>query len=1411
MTNTEIIEKFGKFSELPHAEQTMLQVVAAYGHGGSPSSCGKIFQTLALVPESKKPFKASEVLQYLKRLRDEGWLEHDAKRNLLFCPLPWRELIMRALAAEPQRLLQFSALIYPALEQTARSSILIVGPQHYITVEQCLNQARLSFHLKDYATMSKILNGGRAYYGNRIPAFDDFLLGLTTVPIDIEWLMQEHPGIADRCLGLMAQHALTYLYAPTALWSAWQRCQDTEPGTHVLFRRSMLEILWLRGEWDRVRVCAATQEEPEIMALLAAQKFFEGDTQGAIDQYESAWSALRKLTGKRNVYFQSVAGLIWPLVLLKSPLPEHRTKLTTYLNCTQKQPNVWQVIYDYLGKFARFLQGEIDLRQSLKRIEIYPPMWQPFDAFGQPRTLTCFPLLASFFLFLIRHWIDAEHLDELSPVGRKLYRHLHEQGYRWLAAELAQIFQHDREIAAQAKNDAAEGAPPSRLAGLFASRPDWELALDALLNLQQPKPRLLEPGTTKTSRLVWWINQTGQAFTLEAREQRLQAKGGWSRGRVVALKRLRDDSDAFDYLTEHDLRICRHIETSYEGWYSTPYYLFKESVWPELIGHPLVFWADNPDVRVEIVKGEVVLHVDRQEMRNMLRIVLEPAPREHETMRIIKETPTRLRVTEFLPEHQKIQQLLGKNGLEAPESAKERVLQAIAHISNLLTIHSDISGEQHTDSVPADATPHLHLLPYGEGLKVALLVKPFAAGGAYYRPGVGSAVLVTEIDGKPLQTQRNLAEERARAESILQAFPILSAYEPDSSGEWLLDNPEDCLELLLQLQHLDTEQLHVEWPEGVRFRMLGQVHSGQLSLRVARDRDWFGLDGEVKIDENTVLEIRQLLHLLDQPRGRFVPLQDGQFIALTEEFRKRLEELRAYADWQGKRVRINPLAALSLEEWEQEIGDFVSDQHWQQHLARLQAARDHQPKLPSTFQAELRDYQFEGYAWLSRLAHWGVGACLADDMGLGKTIQALALLVERAPQGPALVIAPTSVCANWEQETNRFAPTLRPRFLGLNDRQALLESLAPYDLLICSYGLLQQEQVGELLGQTRFHTIVLDEAQAIKNTATRRSQAAMALQGDFKLIMTGTPMENHLGELWNLFRFINPGLLGSWEHFSRHFAGPVERDQDLTARQRLKKLIQPFILRRTKAQVLQELPPRTEIPIYVELSAEEMAFYEAVRRDALTSLADTPLAPGQRHLQILAAITKLRRGCCNTRLVNDAVALPSSKLTAFGEIVEELLESKHKALVFSQFVDHLTLIREYIEQQGIRYQYLDGATPAKERQQRVDAFQRGEGDVFLISLKAGGVGLNITAADYVIHMDPWWNPAVEDQASDRAHRMGQQRPVTIYRLIAKHTIEEKIVDLHRHKRDLADSLLEGADVSGKMSADDLLDLMRAED
>ena len=404
------------------------------------------------------------------------------------------------------------------------------------------------------------------------------------------------------------------------------------------------------------------------------------------------------------------------------------------------------------------------------------------------------------------------------------------------------------------------------------------------------------------------------------------------------------------------------------------------------------------------------------------------------------------------------------------------------------------------------------------------------------------------------------------------------------------------------------------------------------------------------------------------------------------------------------------------------------------------------------------------------------------------------------------------MCPNWAAEIARFAPTLTSHCLAAaSDRAGLVVGLGRRDVLVCSYGLLHQ--AADLLAGRAWQMVVLDEAQAIKNADTKRAQASLQLQAGFRLALTGTPVENYLDELWSLFNFVNPGLLGSRQGFQKRFSGPIERDRDSHARQALRALIRPFLLRRTKAAVLSELPPRTEQTVIVEMNEAERAFYEALRQRALESIAGLDAsgdaAGGKRKIHILAEITRLRRACCNPALIDAAAGVPSGKLEAFLDLVEDLVRNRHKALVFSQFVGHLGLVRQALDARGIRYEYLDGSTPSAERERRVAAFQAGGAELFLISLRAGGTGLNLTAADYVVHLDPWWSPAVEDQASDRAHRIGQERPVTIYRLIMQDSIEERILRLHSDKRDLASELLEGGEASARLSEEALLDLIRA--
>ncbi|MCQ8102892.1 DEAD/DEAH box helicase [Methylomonas sp. SURF-2] len=1392
------------YRNLPADLKTLVNLLAVYYGYCSLTNIAKCLAGLG-IKEGSRVLKSETVKARLRPLIAEGLLEENARPGGTRCARGLAESITRQLVAANE--FEKYALEVFALNPPSR------GYYRYNSAEDCIREARIHFHRGDYQQMQGCLQIGRRYPGN-LPSDIDLYLSWFLNPLDVAWFQQHHSPVLPEMAEYACLHQLIYLYRYPSLEAFFQQqLVDMGGKNQPVFLRMYLELKLLRGEWEEVAELTKGTDEPEVRAIAAMLAFLRGDYADAAALYEKALSSSRKLSGQRNDYFYGLAGLFYPLAILKGNDGKLRAKLPTLLNQAAKAGGYWSGLYGYLSMFLQFQQGDLRVRDQLLHMVLSYRVNCGFRESGNPETVSHAPLLQPVMLLLIKFWLKADFVSRIDAVDQQLYGHLAANGFRWLAAELAKVFSHIEPAKSSQWDQNFFNQGRSALADLFVSRADWEVALDALLNLPVggKKPET-SAQAEKPTRLAWLLTyvERDHRVDIEPREQKQQAKGGWSKGRAVALKRLAHERDKFDYLSEQDHKLCAHIkEYRDSGWYGGgTYFQFDGSMPQALIGHPLLFWADAAEVRVEVAKGEAELRVKKLDQTDKIKISLEPAPGYEQKFHISKETPTRLRVVEFSADHHKVYGVLGAKGLEVPASAQDKVLRTLTSISGLLTVHSDIGGSSSTaEQVDADATPRIHLLPHGEGLRVALLVRPFASGGGYFQPGQGGESVLAEIDGKALQTRRDLQREQGLAAAVIEACPVLRDAERDAAGDWLFDHPETCLEFLLQAQALPESEALLEWPEGVRFKVLGQSGGSGFSMRIKRDNDWFALQGELKINDETVVDMQQLLGLLDHRQGRFLQLKDGQFIALTDEFRRRLEDLKAYADLSGKKVRLNPLAALTLEDWRDDAG-FKADKHWQNHIQRLQQARDYQPKVPSTFQAELRDYQMDGYRWLSRLAQWGVGACLADDMGLGKTVQGLALLVERAPGGPSLIVAPTSVCANWENEARRFAPTLNPMVLGVGDRQRVLENLRPFDLLICSYGLLQQEQLADMLAAIAFQTAILDEAQWIKNVATRRSQGAMNLQADFKVIMTGTPLENHLGELWNLFRFINPGLLGSLEQYNQRFAGPIERDRNARARQQLKTLIQPFMLRRTKTQVLQELPPRTEIPIYVELSQEEIVFYEALRRDSLAALSNSDGPPGQRQLQILAAITKLRRGCCNTKLVNAELELPSSKLAAFGEIVDELLDNRHKALVFSQFVDHLQLIKQYIEQRGIAYQYLDGGTPARERQKRVDAFQRGEGELFLISLKAGGVGLNLTAADYVIHMDPWWNPAVEDQASDRAHRMGQQRPVTIYRMIAKNTIEEKIVALHSHKRDLADSLLDGADISGKMSPDDLLSLMK---
>jgi SNF2 family DNA or RNA helicase len=565
-----------------------------------------------------------------------------------------------------------------------------------------------------------------------------------------------------------------------------------------------------------------------------------------------------------------------------------------------------------------------------------------------------------------------------------------------------------------------------------------------------------------------------------------------------------------------------------------------------------------------------------------------------------------------------------------------------------------------------------------------------------------------------------------------------------------------------------------------------------LRVRIRSEANAFDLTGSVMFGPHEVT----LPTLFDavQRQEELIELGDGAVGLIPADELSRLRMLLALGERSKDTVRFGHAQLLLLDALLEKLPLVDVDEHLAQARTKLRAFNGiGTPDAPPGFVGELRHYQREGLGWFDFLRQFGLGGCLADDMGLGKTIQVLALLEERRvqQQGLSLLVVPRSLVFNWKREAERFVPKLRMLDLSGADREVSALDADAADVAITTYGTLRRDI--QHLGSREFDYVVLDEAQAIKNASTATAKAARLLRSQHRLALSGTPIENRIEELWSLFEFLNPGMLGAATRFSTIVRGaeavdgePV-RDADAV----LARALRPVILRRTKSMVAPELPARIEQTLEVELEPKQRAYYDALRRQYLSSvMAEVDKnGIGKSRMHILEALLRLRQAACHPALIESGrFALPSAKLDAVVPALQEVASEGHKILVFSQFTSFLALLRERLDAEKITYEYLDGRT--RDRQARVENFQRDGGPpVFLISLKAGGHGLNLTAAEYVYLLDPWWNPAVEAQAIDRAHRIGQTQQVIATRVVARDTIESKILELQASKRALADAIL----------------------
>lgn len=568
---------------------------------------------------------------------------------------------------------------------------------------------------------------------------------------------------------------------------------------------------------------------------------------------------------------------------------------------------------------------------------------------------------------------------------------------------------------------------------------------------------------------------------------------------------------------------------------------------------------------------------------------------------------------------------------------------------------------------------------------------------------------------------------------------------------------------------------------------------GSFQLEVSSGIDWFELYGKVEYGDATA-HLPELLAAFNRGE-QMVQLSDGSYGMLPEDWLRQFGQVAAMGTVENGHLRFGLSQAPLLDALLATQPEIRCDETFAVLRQELRRFNGVDPgEQPAGFVGSLRDYQREGLGWMQFLRRFSFGGCLADDMGVGKTAQVLALLETRRelraagePHGPSLVVVPKSLVFNWKQEAARFTPQLR--VLDYSGAARNGNDFAAYDMVLTTYGTVRRDILR--FKDLEFDYLVLDESQAIKNANAQSSKAVRLLKGRHRLALSGTPVENHLGELWSLFEFLNPGMLGAANVFK--FAGGTMLNPEEKTRRLLGQALRPFILRRTKEQVARELPPKSEQTLYCEMDATERRRYEDLRQHYRASLLKRIETEGlaKSKIHVLEALLRLRQAACHPGLLRaERSSEPSAKLELLLEQMGEVLEAGHKALVFSQFTSFLKIVRDRLNRIGTTYEYLDGET--RDRQARVERFQTDKGcGAFLISLKAGGLGLNLTAAEYIFILDPWWNPAVEAQAVDRAHRIGQTLPVFAYRLITRATVEEKVVELQKVKRDLAASIITG--------------------
>ncbi|MCR9165155.1 MAG: DEAD/DEAH box helicase [Nannocystaceae bacterium] len=915
---------------------------------------------------------------------------------------------------------------------------------------------------------------------------------------------------------------------------------------------------------------------------------------------------------------------------------------------------------------------------------------------------------------------------------------------------------------------------PKGLAGAFVRRAAWEVMLDVL----EVGLLAAEQGGAANDEgaIVWVFAGRDEDLRVECKVRSPRSR----KGRTISLMTLLRKADNGELaVSAQDQAVLDACAIERDDWTGKRIALFTVRALRALEGHPGLEDAKGNRLQLRCNRPKLVLTTHEAGAT----LSIDPPKLAGSSVALLRDGDE-VGLYERPQSWAKLLAEVPSGRVEVPAAGVARLEGLAASLAEREAF--DVDGLSFGDR-EVDADPRLlaRLDWNGLVLKVELRAAPFGVDGPHYPVGEGSADAVRKTSEGLVGARRDLADESRRARELFAALPG----EWDEQTDRVIGDLPEALALVEALEDLG-EAVMLAWPaKNLRVRR-GSGGADALKIKVAKAEQWFSASLSFAVDEHLHLDYATLMGGRENG-GRFIALGDDEYLAITQDMARRLDALRAFASERDNVIQLHPAIAESLALTEA-TGGVTFDKAAKAQLAAFAKARSLDPRLPRSFRGTLRDYQREGFRWLARLCAAGLGGCLADDMGLGKTVQSLALLCLRKKEGPALVVCPTSVAANWRDECARFAPSLRVVTLEADGRAEAIASLSSGDVLITSYGLMVREQ--ESLCAVKFGTAIFDEAHALKTATSKRAKAAFALDAKARVTLTGTPIENHLGELWSVMHATVPGLLGSKRRFDERLGRPVLR-HEAGALDRLRAILDPFVLRRRRSEVLRELPELTEITVRVPPTDAQAAFYEVIRARAMKRLEASRKNPKKGRIEVLAEIMRLRQAAIDPRLLGEDLAPAGSKLDEACERIAALAADGHRCLVFTQFLGCIAHLDERLGDLGLDVLTLDGSTPAALRKARIDAFQAGEADAFIMSLKAGGVGINLTAAQYVIHMDPWWNPAVEEQATARSHRMGQRDPVTVYRLITEGSIEEQILELHEQKRSLAEDLLGGMEAA----------------